>query len=80
MDKKRIKELQSVLMWNSISKQEAEEALELHLAQLQRLGATLEDSVCSILRKLIKRAEAIEELKAVNDNPFDDYNPYIDCL
>lgn len=36
------------------TKQELQDALQLHLEQLQRLGATLEDSVCEILRKMIE--------------------------
>lgn len=58
--KRRIKE-------NEIRSQEAREALELHLHQLQRLGATLEDSVCGILRKVIARSEAVEELDRLTD-------------
>ena len=45
-----------------VSAKEAEEALELHLEQLHRLGATLEDSICIILRKVIENAELQKEI------------------
>lgn len=49
-----------------ISSEEAKEALEFHLEQLSRRGATLEDSICLLLRRLIEIEEIsnrIEEIK-----------------
>lgn len=45
MDNNRISALKRRVEENEIRPQEAREALEHHLRQLQRLGATLEDSV-----------------------------------
>ena len=42
--------------------QEAVDALAHHQQQLVRLGATLEDSVCAILRKTIEQAKAAQRL------------------
>ncbi len=36
------------------SMSDLQDALQLHLEQLQRLGATIEDSICEILRKMIE--------------------------
>lgn len=63
----RISALKRRIEENEIRSQVAREALEHHLCQLQRLGATLEDSVCMILRKVIARSEAVEELDRLTD-------------
>lgn len=62
MDDDRISCLKRQIDENWTRPQDAREALELHLGQLQRLGATLEDSVCEILRRVIAQSEAVEEL------------------
>lgn len=62
MDDDRISCLKRQIDENWTRPQDAREALELHLDQLQRLGATLEDSVCEILRRVIAQSEAVEEL------------------
>lgn len=67
MDNNKISDLKKRIGDNGIRSEEAREALELHLIQLQRLGATLEDSVCGILRKVIARSEAEEELERMTD-------------
>ncbi len=67
MDNNRISVLKRRIEENEIRPQVAREALEHHLHQLQRLGATLEDSVCMILRKVIARSEAVEELDRLTD-------------
>lgn len=36
------------------TEQELQEALQFHRDRLQRLGATLEDSICEILRKMLE--------------------------
>lgn len=56
MDNNRISTLKRRIEENEIQSQVAREALEHHLRHLQRLGATLEDSVCMILRKVIARS------------------------
>lgn len=61
----RVGVLKKTLQENEVKAADAREALKLHLNQLQRLGATLEDSVCMILRKVIAQAEAIEELDEI---------------
>lgn len=68
-NEKRIAELEAILMENRVRTAEAEEALSHHLSQLQRLGATLEDNVCSILRKVLAQAQAREELYNITLNP-----------
>ncbi len=65
MDKDRESVLLRTLQENEVRAADAKEALNLHLDQLKRLGATLEDSVCGILRKVIAQAEAIEELDKI---------------
>ena len=67
MDNNIISSLKKRIEENEIRAEDAKEALELHLHQLQRLGATLEDSVCGILRKVIARSEAVEELDRRTD-------------
>ena len=67
MDSNVIYSLKKRIEENEIRPQEAREALEHHLSQLQRLGATLEDNVCMILRKVIARSEAVEELDRQTD-------------
>lgn len=65
MNNDRVKALLRILQENEVRPSDAEAALELHLGQLQRLGATLEDSVCEILRKVIAQGEAIKELDEI---------------
>lgn len=67
MGDNRISDLKIRIEENKIRSKEAREALDHHLRQLQRLGATLEDSVCMILRKVIARSEAVEELDRLTD-------------
>lgn len=67
MDNNIISSLKKRIEENEIRAEDAKGALELHLHQLQRLGATLEDSVCGILRKVIARSEAVEELDRLTD-------------
>ena len=67
MGDNRISDLKIRIEENEIRSKEAREALGHHLRQLQRLGATLEDSVCMILRKVIARSEAVEELDRLTD-------------
>ena len=65
MDNDRKAVLLRTLQENEVKAADARAALDLHINQLQRLGATLEDSVCMILRKVIAQAEAIEELDKI---------------
>ncbi len=67
MDNNKIYSLKKRIEDNEIRSEDAREALRLHLFQLHRLGATLEDSVCGILRKVIARSEAEEELERMTD-------------
>jgi hypothetical protein len=67
MDNNKISTLKRIIEDNEIRSGEAKEVLEHHLNQLQRLGATLEDSVCGILRKVIARSEAEEELERMTE-------------
>jgi hypothetical protein len=67
MDKNTIFSLKKRIEENEIRAEDAKEALEHHLRQLQRIGATLEDNVCMILRKVIARSEAVEELDRLTD-------------
>lgn len=62
---RRIAEQERTIEQNEVSAEYAQEALELHLQQLERLGAHLEDSVCCVLRKVIARAEAEAELNSL---------------
>lgn len=66
---KRKAELEAILMENRVRATEAEEALNHHLNQLQRLGATLEDNVCGVLRKVLAQAQAREELYRITLDP-----------
>lgn len=50
------------LFRTSVTKAEAKEALEFHLLQLERLGATLEDNVCQVLRKVMEQADILARL------------------
>lgn len=65
MTEKEMK-LIATIQQNEVGLTEAQEALSHHLEQLQRLGATLEDDVCGVLRKVIAQAEAREELRSIN--------------
>lgn len=67
MDNNIISSLKKRIEENEIRADDAKEALELHLHQLHRLSDTLEDSVCGILRKVISRSEAVEELDILTD-------------
>lgn len=69
-EEKRIVELQEEIQGLQaridrlqISKNRAEEVLEFHLEQLQKLGLTLEDSVCEVLRTLIEQSELQEQIE-----------------
>lgn len=63
----RIKYLNRVIGNNEVELQDARDALDHHLDQLRRLGATLEDDVCAVLRKVIAQAEARQELREISD-------------
>lgn len=67
MDEDRISYLKNVLIENEVSVQKAQDALTHHLLQLKQLGASLEDDVCEVLRKVIAQAEAIEELDRITN-------------
>lgn len=67
MDSNRIFALKRRVAENDIGPQEAREAFEHHLSQLQRLGVILEDSVCGILQKVIARSEAEKGLDRLTD-------------
>ena len=54
--------LRQTIANNTITTIEAKAALSHHLEQLERLGAHLEDDICCVLRKVISRAEAEEQL------------------
>lgn len=58
-----IQEQRERIRRNSYTPEEAEAALEHHLEQLKKLGATLEDDICSILRKSKELAEASQRLE-----------------
>lgn len=58
-----IREQRTRIRRNSYTPEEAEVALEHHLEQLKKLGATLEDDICSILRKGKELAEASQRLE-----------------
>jgi septal ring factor EnvC (AmiA/AmiB activator) len=61
--RKSIQEQRERIRRNSYTPEEAEAALEHHLEQLKKLGATLEDDICSILRKSKELAEASQRLE-----------------
>lgn len=63
----RKEELYRTLRENHFTPSEVEEAISHHLKQLSRLGATLEDNVCSILRKAKAQAEARQELEQIEE-------------
>lgn len=50
----------------AVSPAEGREALDLHLEQLKKLGVSLEDSVCGILRKVIESGELQKEIDEKN--------------
>lgn len=58
-----IQEQRERIRRNSYTPEEAEAALEHHLEQLKKLGATLEDDICSLLRKGKELAEASQKLE-----------------
>ena len=58
-----IEEQRERIRRNSYTPEEAEAALEHHLEQLKKLGATLEDDICSLLRKGKELAEASQKLE-----------------
>lgn len=60
-------ELKKSLEKNEIRSQKEREALEHHLHQLHRIGATLEDSVGMILCKVIVQSEAVVEFDRHTD-------------
>lgn len=61
---------------NYMTADEVRDAIEHHRGQLQRLGATMEDDVCMILRKLESsltiRAEIAAQRERLNDLTGDD--------
>jgi len=62
-----IGEIRARISRNGYTVKEVEEALEHHHEQLKRLGATLEDDICGLLRRMKELAEAqkrLEELTA----------------
>ena len=59
----KIKELEFKRSEVLPTEQQINEALEHHLQQLQRSGATLEDDVCQILRKMLEAAELTKEIE-----------------
>lgn len=63
----QIKALTATIESNKVSLRDAQEALDHHLNQLSRLGATLEDDVCGVLRKVIAQAQARQELEAIRE-------------
>ncbi len=67
MAEDRVEELKRILQQNEVSVANAHEALEHHSQSTARLGATLEDNVCEVLRKVIVQAEAIEELDRITN-------------
>lgn len=71
MDEQTIIQEINALQWEhdglTIPKAELNEILSWYLEQLQKRGATLEDCVCGVLRKLIYQCdlrERIDEKKA----------------
>ena len=63
--REQIAELQAKdLRENHVSEEEARKALSHHLEQLERLGATLEDDICGILRKVEASAKIKKEIEA----------------
>ena len=58
-----IGEYESELSRTLPTDREIEEALEHHLQQLQKNGATLEDNVCQVLRKLLKASEIRQKIE-----------------
>ena len=66
MDEK-IRELKRTIEENNVSLRDAQDALVHHLRQLSRLGATLEDDVCAVLRKVLVQAQARQEIESINE-------------
>ena len=62
-------ELKAIIIKNHVSPIEVEDAITQHLIQLQRLGATLEDNICEILRKVLAQVKAREELYDITSDP-----------
>lgn len=58
-----IQEQRNRIRRSTYTPEEAEAALEHHLGQLRKLGATLEDDVCCILRKAKELTEASQRLE-----------------
>ena len=76
----KIKELKIKKLEVTPTDQEIKEALDLHLQQLQKNGATLEDSVCQVLRKFLEVAEIskdIEEKEVRFKKYLDEYENFI---
>lgn len=61
--REQIAEQERVKQQHSFTERDAQEALQHHLQQLEKLGATLEDDVCNILRKAIAQARANAEIE-----------------
>lgn len=58
-----IGELRARISRNGYTVEEVEAALEHHHEQLKRLGATLEDDICGLLRRMKELAEAQKRLE-----------------
>lgn len=52
---------------NAVTVEQVRDAIAHHLRQLERLGATLEDDVCGILRKLESSLLIREEIARINN-------------
>ena len=76
----KIKELRIKRVEVTPTEEEIKDALDFHLQQLQKSGATLEDSVCQVLRKLLEAAEIskdIEKKEAKFKEYLDEYENFI---
>lgn len=58
-----IEEQRSRIRTNSYTIGQVDDAISHHLEQLTKLGATLEDDICQLLRKVREQAEASQRLE-----------------
>lgn len=62
-----IGELRARISRNGYTVEEVEQALEHHHEQLKKLGATLEDDICGLLRRMKELAEASKRLEELTE-------------
>lgn len=62
-----IYEQRETIRMNQYSIEDVEQAINHHLQQLKKAGATLEDDVCLLLRKVKRLAEAEKRLSELTE-------------